>query len=193
MIHCLISFLRITIIILSITTNISIDSRNNLIYGNQKKIATIGIDDLIVVDSGDALLIAKKGSSQRVKEVVEMLSDELKSIHLTAHRPWGTYTVLEDTPGYKIKKIEVKPGKRISLQKHYHRSEHWIVVSGTATVIKGEEELIVRPNESVYIRMGEIHRLTNNGKIPVVLIEAQVGEYTGEDDIVRLEDDYNRV
>ena len=193
MIHCLISFLRITIIILSITTNISIDSRNNLIYGNQKKIATIGIDDLIVVDSGDALLIAKKGSSQRVKEVVEMLSDELKSIHLTAHRPWGTYTVLEDTPGYKIKKIEVKPGKRLSLQKHYHRSEHWIVVSGTATVIKGEEELIVRPNESVYIRMGEIHRLTNNGKIPVVLIEAQVGEYTGEDDIVRLEDDYNRV
>ena len=193
MIHCLISFLRITIIILSITTNISIDSRNNLIYGNQKKIATIGIDDLIVVDSGDALLIAKKGSSQRVKEVVEMLSDELKSIHLTAHRPWGTYTVLEDTPGYKIKKIEVKPGKRLSLQKHYHRSEHWIVVSGTATVIKGEEELIVRPNESVYIRMGEIHRLTNNGKIPVVLIESQVGEYTREDDIARLEDDYNRV
>lgn len=175
--------------------HISIDSKNNLIHNEnrQKKIATIGVEDLIVVDSGDALLIAKKGSSQRVKEVVEMLSDELKNIHLTAHRPWGTYTTLEDAPGYKIKKIEVKPGKRLSLQKHYHRSEHWVVVSGTATVTKGEQEFIVRPNESVYIRMGEIHRLANNGKIPVVLIEAQVGEYTGEDDIVRLEDDYNRI
>ena len=117
----------------------------------------------------------------------------MKNIHLTAHRPWGTYTVLEDTPGYKIKKIEVKPGKRLSLQKHYHRSEHWIVVSGTATVTKGDQEFIVRPNESVYIRMGEVHRLANNGKIPVVLIEAQVGEYTGEDDIVRLKDDFNRI
>ncbi|AJI47304.1 mannose-1-phosphate guanylyltransferase/mannose-6-phosphate isomerase [Francisella philomiragia] len=177
------------------SNHISIDSKNNLIHSEKgpKKVATIGVEDLIVVDSGDALLIAKKGSSQRVKEVVELLSDDLKNIHLTAHRPWGTYTVLEDTPGYKIKKIEVKPGKRLSLQKHYHRSEHWIVVSGTATVTKGDQEFIVRPNESVYIRMGEVHRLANNGKIPVVLIEAQVGEYTGEDDIVRLEDDFNRI
>ncbi|MBK2094462.1 mannose-1-phosphate guanylyltransferase/mannose-6-phosphate isomerase [Francisella philomiragia] len=177
------------------SNHISIDSKNNLIHSEKgpKKVATIGVEDLIVVDSGDALLIAKKGSSQRVKEVVELLSDDLKNIHLTAHRPWGTYTVLEDTPGYKIKKIEVKPGKRLSLQKHYHRSEHWIVVSGTATVTKGDQEFIVRSNESVYIRMGEVHRLANNGKIPVVLIEAQVGEYTGEDDIVRLEDDFNRI
>ncbi len=166
--------------------HISIECNNNLVYGSERKIATIGVDDLIIVDSGDALLIAKKGSSQRVKEVVEMIDDNLKNIHLTAHRPWGTYTVLEDSPGYKIKRLEVKPGKKLSLQKHYHRSEHWIVVSGTATVTKNDDTFIVRPNESVYIRMGEIHRLENHGKIPVVLIEAQVGEYTGEDDIVRL-------
>lgn len=177
------------------SNHISIDSKNNLIHSENgsKKVATIGVEDLIVVDSGDALLIAKKGSSQLVKEVVELLSDELKNIHLTAYRPWGTYTVLEDIPGYKIKKIEVKPGKRLSLQKHYHRSEHWIVVSGTATVTKGDQKFTVRSNESVYISMGEVHRLANNGKIPVVLIEVQVGEYTGEDDIVRLEDDFNRI
>jgi len=116
----------------------------------------------------------------------------LHNVHSTAHRPWGTYTVLEDTPGYKIKSIVVKPGKRLSLQKHFHRSEHWIVVSGTATVTVNEKTFLVRPNESTYIKMGEIHRLENEGKIPVVLIEAQVGEYTGEDDIVRFEDDFKR-
>lgn len=172
--------------------HICIDSSNNLIYGGEKKIATVGVDDLIIVDTGDALLISKKGSSQRVKEVVSMLDDGLKNIHLKAYRPWGSYTVLEDKPGYKIKKIEVAPGKRLSLQKHFHRSEHWVVLSGTATVTNGDEITTVRPNESVYIRMGDIHRLENNGRIPIVLIEAQVGEYTGEDDIVRLEDDYNR-
>jgi mannose-1-phosphate guanylyltransferase len=100
--------------------------------------------------------------------------------------------VLEDTPGYKIKRIEVRPGKRLSLQKHFHRNEHWIVVSGTATVTVEDKKYYVRPNESTYIKMGEVHRLENQGKIPVVLIEAQVGEYTGEDDIVRIEDDYER-
>ncbi len=175
--------------------HISIDSKNNLIIGSEKTIATIDIEDLIIVDSGDALLISKKGSSQKVKQVVQKLKEQdsyLPNIHLTAHRPWGTYTVLEDTPGYKIKRIVVKPGKRLSLQKHYHRNEHWIVVSGTATVTVGNQTKTVRPNESTYIKMGEIHRLTNNGRIPVVLIEAQVGEYTGEDDIVRLEDDFKR-
>jgi mannose-1-phosphate guanylyltransferase len=140
-------------------------------------------------------LFPKKGSSQKVKKVVDKikeLGNGLHNIHLTAHRPWGTYTVLEDTPGYKIKRIEVKPGKRLSLQKHFHRNEHWIVVSGTATVTVGDETRLVRPNESTYIKMGEIHRLSNEGKIPVVLIEAQVGEYTGEDDIVRVSDDFKR-
>lgn len=177
------------------SNHISIDSKNNLVYGNERKIATVDIEDCIIIDTGDALLISKKGSSQKVKNVVaelKGLNSQLHHIHLTASRPWGTYTVLEDTPGYKIKRIEVKPGKRLSLQKHFHRNEHWIVVSGTATVTVGNETRLVRPNESTYIKMGEVHRLENEGKIPVVLIEAQVGEYTGEDDIVRIDDDFKR-
>jgi len=175
--------------------HISIDSKNNLVYGNDRKIATVDIEDCIIIDTGDAILISKKGSSQKVKKVVEKLKEqksELHNIHLTGYRPWGSYTVLEDSPGYKIKRIEVKPGKRLSLQKHFHRNEHWIVVSGTATVTVGDETRLVRPNESTYIKMGEVHRLANDGIIPVVLIEAQVGEYTGEDDIVRIEDDFKR-
>jgi len=174
--------------------HIAIDSKNNLIYSKDKYIATIDVEDLIIVDTGDALLVSKKGSSQKVKQVVAELkkTTQLHNIHLTAHRPWGTYTILEDNPGYKIKRIVVKPGKRLSLQKHYHRNEHWIVVSGTATVTVGDEVKLIRPNESTYIKMGEIHRLENEGKIPVVLIEAQVGEYTGEDDIIRIDDDFKR-
>lgn len=177
------------------SNHIAIDSKNNLIYGGERKIATIDIEDCIIVDTGDALLVSKKGSSQKVKQAVAQLNSHgsaLTNIHLTGYRPWGTYTVLEESPGYKIKRIEVKPGKRLSLQKHYHRNEHWIVVSGTATVTVGVETRLVRPNESTYIKMGELHRLENKGKIPVVLIEAQVGEYTGEDDIVRFDDDFNR-
>lgn len=170
------------------------DEHNNLIIAD-KPVSLIDIENLIIVDTDDALLISKKGSSQKVKEIVgfhKQTNPELTHIHRTAHRPWGTYTVLEDTPGYKIKRIVVKPGKRLSLQKHFHRNEHWIVVSGTATVTVGENTYAVRPNESTYIKMGEVHRLSNEGKIPVVLIEAQVGEYTGEDDIVRLDDDFER-
>lgn len=175
--------------------HISIDSKNNLILCDGRKIATVDVEDLIIVDTGDALLVSKKGSSQKIKNIVTELkkrNTELHNIHLTAHRPWGTYTILEDTLGYKIKRIIVNPGKQLSLQKHFHRSEHWIVVSGTATVIVGDQTQIVRPNESTYIKIGEVHRLANDGKIPVVLIEAQVGEYTGEDDIVRISDEYNR-
>jgi len=173
----------------------NIDSKNNLIYSKQRYIATVDIEDTIIVDTGDVVLVSKKGSSQKVKKIVKQVKKdtELHNIHLTGYRPWGTYTVLQDTPGYKIKKIEVKPGKRLSLQKHFHRNEHWIVVSGTATVTVGDKTELVRPNESTYIKMGELHRLSNEGKIPVVLIEAQVGEYTGEDDIVRISDDFKRV
>ncbi len=180
------------------TTNdkhISIDSKNNLVVTHDKQIATIDIEDLIIIDTPDALLISKKGSSQKVKKVVEKLKEqksELTNVHTLAHRPWGTYEVLLDHDQYKIKRIIVKPNKRLSLQKHYHRNEHWIVVSGTATVTVGDEVKLIRPNESTYIKMGEVHRLENQGKIPVVLIEAQVGEYTGEDDIVRIEDDFKR-
>jgi mannose-1-phosphate guanylyltransferase len=175
--------------------HISIDSKSNLIVTHDKQIATIDIEDLIIIDTPDALLISKKGASQKVKEVVTKLKEkksELTNIHTLAHRPWGTYEVLLDHENYKIKRIIVKPGKRLSLQKHFHRNEHWIVVSGTATVTVGDEVKLIRPNESTYIKMGEIHRLENEGKIPVVLIEAQVGEYTGEDDIVRIEDDFKR-
>ena len=173
--------------------HIAINSRNNLVL-TEKYIATVDIEDLIIVETDDALLISKKGSSQKVKEVVAQIKKKTKlhNIHLTAHRPWGTYTILEDNQGYKIKKILVKPNKKLSLQKHYHRNEHWIVVSGTATVIVEDKKYLVRPNESTYIKMGETHRLENNGKIPVVLIEVQVGEYTEEDDIIRIKDDFNR-
>lgn len=174
---------------------VQINSHNNLILSSGKKIALIDVDDLTIVDTKDALLISKKSSSQKVKNVVEILkeeSSELCNAHITTNRPWGNYTVLEKQDGYKIKIIEVKPGKRLSLQKHFHRNEHWIVLSGSATVTIGETTRLVCPNESIYIKMGEVHRLSNEGKIPVVLIEAQVGEYTGEDDIIRLDDDFKR-
>jgi len=173
---------------------ISINATNNLILSS-KKVAAIDVEDLIIIDTADALLVSQKGSSQKVKQVVKALKEqnsELPNIHVTAHRPWGTYTILDESNGYKVKRIVVKPGKRLSLQKHHHRSEHWIVVSGTAMVTRAAEEYSVKANESTYIPMGEIHRLENVGKIPLVMIEAQVGEYVGEDDIVRLSDDYQR-
>lgn len=173
---------------------INIDASNNLILSS-KQVAAIDVDDLIIIDTADALLVSKKGSSQKVKKAVKQLKEknsELPNIHVTAHRPWGTYTILDESNGYKVKRIVVKPGKRLSLQKHHHRSEHWIVVSGTAVVTRGTEEYSVKANESTYIPMGEIHRLENVGKIPLVMIEAQVGEYVGEDDIVRLKDDFKR-
>jgi mannose-1-phosphate guanylyltransferase len=170
------------------------DANNNFILAN-KPVNLIDIEDLIIVDTEDALLISKKGSSQKVKDIVQNYkksNPELTHIHRTAHRPWGTYTILEDTTGYKIKRIMVKSGKRLSLQKHFHRNEHWIVLSGTATVTIGDDTYLVQPNESTYIKAGQIHRLANLGKIPLTIIEAQVGEYTGEDDIIRIEDDFNR-
>ncbi|ADD69435.1 mannose-1-phosphate guanylyltransferase/ mannose-6-phosphate isomerase [Denitrovibrio acetiphilus DSM 12809] len=180
--------------------HISINSKNNMIYSD-KVIATVDVEDLIIVDTIDAMLIAKKGSSQKVKDVVNMLNkrgksdkkySQLTEIHTTAYRPWGSYTVLEEHPRFKMKRIVVKPGKRLSLQKHHHRSEHWVVVSGSALVTKGSEEIFLKPNESVYINMGEVHRMENQGMIDLVFLEVQVGEYLGEDDIVRLEDDYDR-
>ena len=175
--------------------HIGIDSKNNLIMSGYRKICTVDVEELIIVDTADALLISKKGSSQKVKQVVAELKQrntDIHNIHLTVHRPWGTYTILENMPGYKIKRIEVLPGKKLSLQKHLHRSEHWIVLSGIATVTVGDKVVTIMPNESTYIKMGELHRLANDGKIPVVLIEAQVGDYTGEDDIIRIKDEYNR-
>ena len=179
---------------ISNTELIAIDSTNNFILSN-KFIATIGVDDLIVVDTTDSLLISKAGQSQKVKDIVKILKSNnspLAQIHSTAYRPWGSYSILLDAQNYKIKKIVVKPRKRLSLQKHFHRSEHWVVVSGSAIVTLGEEEFFLKENESTYIQMGQIHRLENPGKIDLVIIEVQVGQYLGEDDIVRLEDDFNR-
>ncbi len=175
--------------------HISIDSKNNLVYGYDRKIATVDIEDCIVVDTGDALLISKKGSSQKVKKIVEELkssNSELHNIHLTGHRPWGSYTILEDKEGYKIKKIEVKPGKRLSLQSHKFRNEHWVVVSGKATITLNNDIFILNENESTYIKAGDKHRLANETDKILVIIESQVGSYTGEDDIVRYDDDYER-
>lgn len=175
---------------------IGINSKNNLIMSDGKMVAMIDTEDLIVVNTADALLISKKGSSQSVKNIVEELkkrSPELSARHLTVHRPWGSYTVLLESTLYKLKKIAVKPGAKLSLQKHFHRSEHWIVTSGTAIVTVGEAETVLKANESTYIPIGSVHRLENPGLIPLIIIEAQVGEYLEEDDIVRLEDDYNRI
>jgi mannose-1-phosphate guanylyltransferase len=176
---------------------IEIESKNNFYYSDAKDkvIATVGLEDFIVVDTKDALLISKKGKTQKVKDIVNQLKTSnlpLLTTHSIVYRPWGSFETLITDNGYKIKRIIVQPNKRLSLQKHYHRSEHWIVVSGTAKVTVGDNTYLVRPNESTYIKMGEIHRLENPGKIPVVLIEAQVGQYTDEDDIVRIEDDFSR-
>jgi len=177
--------------------SIEVDSKNSFYYSDDKNkvIATIGLEDCIVIDTKDALLISKKGETQKVKQIVQKLKTfrhDLLTTHSIVHRPWGTYETLVEDNGYKIKRIVVKPGKRLSLQKHFHRNEHWIVLSGTATVTVEDKIYLVRPNESTYIKAGEVHRLSNEGKMPVVLIEAQVGEYTGEDDIVRLDDDFMR-
>jgi mannose-1-phosphate guanylyltransferase len=175
--------------------HISVDSKNNLIYGDERCIATVDIEDLIIVDSGDALLVSKKGSSQKVKQIVsEIRKDtQLHNIHLTGHRPWGTYTILEDSDGYKIKRIEVKPHKRLSLQSHKYRNEHWIVVSGRATITLNDKVFTLNENESTYIKAGDKHRLLNDTNELLLIIEVQVGSYTGEDDIIRFEDDFSRL
>lgn len=173
-----------------------VNSFNNSVFAGDRKIVALDVDDLLIVDTHDSLLITRNGHSQKVKDVVQLMNKEtihrLTQEHRTLHRPWGSYTILDDALGFKIKRIVVKPGTRLSLQKHYHRSEHWVVVSGTATVTCGNDEKTVKPNESVYISMGTPHRLENKGKIPLIIVEVQVGEYLGEDDIVRLEDDYGR-
>lgn len=175
--------------------HILLDSKNNLILEGERLIAAVDIEDMIIVDTPDALLLARRGSAQKVKQVVAKLKEqksELPDLHLTVHRPWGSYTVLEESEKYKIKRLVVKPGKRLSRQKHYHRNEHWVVVGGTAQIEIGSNSKILRANESTYIPMGEEHRLENPGKVDLVIIEVQVGEYLGEDDIVRISDDFKR-
>lgn len=172
------------------------DVRNCYIQSGERMVGAVGVEDLIIVDTPDAVLVADKSRVQDVKHLVGQLKlagHEAYRLHRTVHRPWGTYTVLEDGSRFKIKRIEVKPGASLSLQMHYHRSEHWIVVAGMAKVINGEHELFINTNESTYIPAGHAHRLENPGKLMLVMIEVQSGEYLGEDDIVRFEDHYGRV
>lgn len=175
---------------------VDIDTKNCLIMGDKRLISTIGLEDLLIIETEDALFIGKKGESQRVKHLVDELKKRQSTEpfeHLTSHRPWGTFTILEEGQRYKIKRIVVNPKQRLSLQMHYHRSEHWVVVKGTAKVTIGKDEQLVHENESVYVPKSQTHRLENPGKVPLELIEVQVGEYVGEDDIVRFEDIYQRV
>lgn len=175
---------------------LDIDTKNCLIMGTKKLISTVGLEDLLIVDTDDALFIGKKGQSQTVKRLVdEMKKRNVKesSEHLVCHRPWGTYSVLQEDIGYKIKRIIVAPGQSLSLQIHYHRNEHWIVIKGFAKVIVGDKIVILSAHESFYVSKSEIHRLENPGKEPLELIEVQVGEYVGEDDVVRIEDIYQTI
>jgi mannose-1-phosphate guanylyltransferase / mannose-6-phosphate isomerase len=180
----------------SLGETIRVDTSNTHIQSEDRLIATVGVDNLLIIDTPDALLVANKDASQQVKEVVSRLKlsghDAFK-LHRTVARPWGTYTVLFEGTRFKIKRIEVKIKQTLSLQMHYHRSEHWIVVSGTAVVIKNTEEVLVAANESIYIPIGAKHRLENRGVVPIVIIEVQCGDYLGEDDIVRFQDNYGRV
>ena len=174
---------------------ILIDSKNCYVRSESRIVATIGVEDLLIVDTPDALLVADRNSAQGVRTVVQRLKErghESARLHRTVQRPWGTYTVLEEGPGFKIKRIVVKPGASLSLQYHHRRSEHWVVVAGTATVTNGEEEKSIKTNQSSYIPAGVAHRLANRGDVECVMIVVQSGEYLGEDDIVRLDDHYGR-
>ena len=172
-----------------------VGSRNTHIQSEDRLVAAIGLDNLLVIDTPDALLVASKDASQQVKEIVGRLKSkghEAARLHRTVARPWGTYTVLQEGPRFKIKRIEVRPEQALSLQMHHHRSEHWIVVSGTAKVTRDDKTFLVAANESTYIPIGTRHRLENPGVMGLVMIEVQCGDYLGEDDIVRFDDRYGR-
>ncbi len=176
---------------------VSVDSGDNLFIG-ERTVAAVGVRNLIVVDSGDALLVARRGASQGVKAVVDALKAGAESqkalthAHLTVHRPWGSYTVLDEGEGFKVKRIAVSPGSKLSLQKHARRAERWVVVSGSPVITIDAERRAYAPGEVAQIPLGAVHRLENAAAVDAVIIETQIGDYLGEDDIVRLEDVYGR-
>jgi len=175
--------------------SICYEAFNNFVNSPDRLTALVGVQDLIIIDTADALLIAHKEQAQDVKHIASRLKQsghEAYLTHRTVHRPWGTYTTVEEGERFKIKRIVVKPGASLSLQMHHHRSEHWIVVSGVALVLNGDSELMLNSNESTFIPAGHKHRLANPGVIDLVLIEVQSGDYLGEDDIVRFDDVYGR-
>lgn len=172
-----------------------VDARNTFVQGDQRLVAAVGVEDLVIVDTPDAVLVARRGRDQEVKSVVEELTrreHESAVYHRTVHRPWGSFTVLEDADDCKVKRLVVKPGGVLSLQRHEHRSEHWTVVAGTASVRVGDDHVELGPNHTVEIPVGALHRLENRGEVDVHIIEVQTGSYFGEDDIERLEDVYGR-
>jgi mannose-1-phosphate guanylyltransferase/mannose-6-phosphate isomerase len=171
------------------------DTSNCIVRAEKKLVATVGLEDTLVVETADAVLVSPLSRSQDVKKIVTSLKLKKRkeySIHATAYRPWGSYTVLEEQPRFQIKRITVNPGAKLSLQMHHHRSEHWVVVSGTARVTNGEDVDLLHENQSTYIPSGTVHRLENPGVIELELIEVQNGSYLGEDDIVRFDDVYGR-
>jgi len=173
---------------------LGVNSKNNLIIG-ENLVTAVDVNDLVIVSTKDVTLVCPRESSQKVRDIVKTLrsrKDERAEHHVTVYRPWGSYTVLEEGNGYKIKRLTVLPGKRLSLQMHYHRSEFWVVVKGTAKVIVEDREFLLRKGESTFIPMGAKHRLENPGKVTLEVIEVQIGEYLGEDDIVRFADDFGR-
>lgn len=173
---------------------IHLGSSNNLVIGGKRLISTIDVSDLMIVDTPDAIVIARKGSTQKVKDLVAEVKkkhEHMTTVHTKAHKPWGTFTLLENEEDYRVNQITVRPGAKLSLQFHHHRSEHWIVVKGEATVTVNEKTTTVRQNESTYIPKESHHRLENRSEEDLVLIEAQVGKFR-EDDIVRLQDDFKR-
>jgi mannose-1-phosphate guanylyltransferase/mannose-6-phosphate isomerase len=173
-----------------------LDSRNSLVRSENSVLTTvIGLDDVVVVATADAVLVSARSQAEQVKTLVEQLKSQNHRAaveHRRIYRPWGYYQDIDIAPRYRVKRIVVKPGSKLSLQKHFHRSEHWVVVQGTAEVTLGTDQRSVHENESIYIPIGSVHRLANPGKIRLELIEVQVGSYLGEDDIVRLDDVYGR-
>ncbi len=171
------------------------DTRNTYVRSEKKLIATVGVDDLVITESDDAILVAHKDRVQDVKKIVDRLKAENRTevkLHRKVYRPWGAYDSIDMGDRFQVKRITVKPGAQLSLQMHHHRAEHWIVVKGTAVVTNGDQEILLTENQSTYIPIGVVHRLENPGKFDLELIEVQSGGYLGEDDIVRFEDTYGR-
>ncbi len=171
------------------------DSRNTLVHATSRLVSAVGLDDVVVVETPDAVLVASREKSQDVKKIVAQLGREQRgeqALHRKVHRPWGWYDSIDSGPRHQVKRIMVKPGASLSLQMHHHRAEHWIVVSGTAEVTNGDKVIMLTENQSTYIPLGQVHRLANPGKVPLEIIEVQSGSYLGEDDIVRYEDTYGR-
>jgi len=171
------------------------DTNDCTIQSDGRLVAALGVKNLIIIDTPDAVLVVDKSSAQDVKHIyteLKLNGHDAHKLHRTVSRPWGSYTVLEEGEGFKVKRIEINPGSKISLQRHQHRSEHWVVVSGKAKVTNGDKELIVNTNESTYIRAGHKHRVQNPGLLNLIMIEVQSGPYVGEDDIERFEDVYGR-